>query len=384
MKLRYLFVAALVVFSTVACKSKTKANGEAAQTQTEEIVAATTIDAEPVAVNDGSGWKPSYIVISKETMTLKLYDVDNKVIYNFPVAVGKNYGNKKEPGDMRTPEGEFTIHQINDAKDWPHDFGDGKGLIQHAYGDWFIRLKTPPHTGIGIHGTHDPQSIGTRATEGCIRLRNENLNQLRPLVSVGMKVIIETSQQDRAADAASGYVSPTTTAPVSETKKAEPFPGVSTTSATSSGDIIIHTIESGDLFSTLAVKYNTTSSKIQELNPGVEPTKIQIGQKIRIQPNTDSKSMSSTPAPAQPAATPAPAQPAATPAPAPAQPAAAPAQTSQSAEGTSSEVEYHTVVAGESFYTLAKKYGTTQTKLLELNPGVEPTKIQIGQRVRVK
>lgn len=148
----------------------------------------------------GNPAKASYIVISKESMTLKLYDADGKIIYDFPVAVGKNYGNKRCVGDKKTPEGEFSVQQIQNASSWTHDFKDGKGIIKGAYGNWFIRLLTPPHRGIGIHGTHDPSSIGTRASEGCIRLHNENLNKLEPLVKVGMRVIIEPSQQDLAAD----------------------------------------------------------------------------------------------------------------------------------------------------------------------------------------
>ena len=45
--------------------------------------------------------------------------------------------------------------------------------------------------GIGIHGTHDPASIGTRASEGCIRLENSQVEALKKLVCVGTKVVIE-------------------------------------------------------------------------------------------------------------------------------------------------------------------------------------------------
>ena len=137
-----------------------------------------------------------YIVISKETFTLTLYSANKEVKCTFPVAVGKNYGNKQRVGDYRTPEGEFHISQIQSAKTWGHDFGDGKGFINNCYGNWFFRLHTPPHKGIGIHGTHAPESIGTRATEGCIRLHNDDLDALYKLIEVGMKVIIEPSTED--------------------------------------------------------------------------------------------------------------------------------------------------------------------------------------------
>ncbi len=149
----------------------------------------------------GNASKCDHIVISKETLTLTLYDSDGGVVCEFPVAVGKNLGDKRRKGDMKTPEGEFFIENIQNASWWTHDFGDGKGEIAGCYGAWFIRLNTPPHKGIGIHGTHLPESIGTRATEGCIRLENSNLDSLKPLVHIGMPVRIESSEADREATA---------------------------------------------------------------------------------------------------------------------------------------------------------------------------------------
>lgn len=151
-------------------------------------------------VADGDPAKAEYIVISKEAMTLELYDSSDRLVCRFGVAVGKNYGNKQRSGDMKTPEGEFYIEQIQPASHWGHDFNDGKGYIPNCYGNWFIRLKTPPHRGIGIHGTHAPESIGTRATEGCIRLKNRDLDSLHRMVRVGMLVRIESSLLDQRAD----------------------------------------------------------------------------------------------------------------------------------------------------------------------------------------
>lgn len=142
----------------------------------------------------------SFVLISKEDMMLRQYDYKGNVLCEYPVAVGKNYGTKRSVGDMKTPEGVFTIEDIQDASAWDHDFGDGDGPIQGAYGDFFIRLRTPGHKGIGIHGTHAPESIGTRATEGCVRLRNENLNEFVKGVHPAMVVVIEPSRLDVMAD----------------------------------------------------------------------------------------------------------------------------------------------------------------------------------------
>ena len=108
----------------------------------------------------------------------------------YHIAIGANGGQKQRVGDHRTPVGSFSVQQIQDSKKWTYDFGDGKGPIQGAYGPWFIRLRTPGWKGIGIHGTHDPDSIGTMITQGCVRLWNEDLEELKEKVFIGMKVFI--------------------------------------------------------------------------------------------------------------------------------------------------------------------------------------------------
>ncbi len=44
--------------------------------------------------------------------------------------------------------------------------------------------------GYGIHGTDEPESIGHSASHGCVRLRNEDIMALYPLVPVGTVVYI--------------------------------------------------------------------------------------------------------------------------------------------------------------------------------------------------
>ena len=130
-----------------------------------------------------------WLDISKSGHLLRVMS-GGEVLETFGVAVGKNRGQKERAGDMRTPEGEFTVEQIQDSSWWSHDFGDGKGPVAGAYGPWFIRLATG-WRGIGIHGTHDPASIGTDATEGCVRLRNEDVEKLKEnYAKIGIRVVI--------------------------------------------------------------------------------------------------------------------------------------------------------------------------------------------------
>lgn len=131
----------------------------------------------------------TWLLIDKSDFSLYVM-YGNAEKRRYDIAVGKNKGQKLRPGDMRTPTGRFSVRQIQDSSAWKHDFGDGKGLVRGAYGPYFIRLDTGRWRGIGIHGTHDPASIGTEATEGCIRLKNHDVRELRRVVKVGTPVLI--------------------------------------------------------------------------------------------------------------------------------------------------------------------------------------------------
>ena len=142
--------------------------------------------------------KNCFIIISKPECRLyvcEVVDGDTVKRVHYPVGVGLKKGQKQKKGDMKTPEctfeNPFTITEIVDASKWYHDFGDGRGSIL-SYGHWFMRLKTPGHSGIGIHGsTNNESSVPGRGSEGCIRLRDDDLIQLKEKYAfVGMRVVI--------------------------------------------------------------------------------------------------------------------------------------------------------------------------------------------------
>ena len=402
MKIKFLLILALTAtlsFAMVACGTTQKKNQNQATDELEELWdeefdgedfglegeegdAAEEDDIKGEVALNGDPNKADRIVISKESMTLNLFDSDGALIFSFPVAVGKNYGNKQQVGDMKTPEGDFSIQQIQDASAWKHNFGDGKGEIAGAYGNWFIRLKTPGHTGIGIHGTHAPESIGTRATEGCIRLNNADLDKLKPLVRVGMKVTIESSVKDMEADGRSeenglnkatladeDAASDNLFKDIADNKKEIGSIDVEKI-AEVDDNAVDHVIAEGDNFSTLAKKYETTADRIQKLNPDVDPKKIQIGQKIRVKGNKplvkeEKKAEVKTEEKAEEKK--------------------AEEKKAEETSTSNGEAVYHTVEAGETMGHIAFKYeGATQKSIQALNPDVDPAKLQIGQKIRVK
>lgn len=138
-----------------------------------------------------------HIVISKQDFRLTVYNPKGDTVVCFPVALSRNYGNKRSRGDCRTPEGEFTILRVNDATHAPYALPNGR-VVYGVYGPWFLALSCP---GIGIHGTSSPLSIGTRASHGCIRMRNWDVSILAELVKPGCKVTILPGEKDKAENA---------------------------------------------------------------------------------------------------------------------------------------------------------------------------------------
>lgn len=186
-----------MLWAMPACHNASNSTETTAQIEADTIMAISlydTLKLDPqVAVKENC-----FIVISKLEYRLYVCEAvegDTVCRAYYPVCVGKNKGQKQKKGDMRTPESTFekpfTITQIADASKWTHDFGDGRGEIL-SYGNWFMRLATPGFSGIGIHGsTNNEGSVPGRGSEGCIRLRNADLDQLKEKYAyVGMKVVI--------------------------------------------------------------------------------------------------------------------------------------------------------------------------------------------------
>lgn len=109
------------------------------------------------------------ITIDTDNLTLTIYS-DGKPFKTYPVAVGR-------PRSLTlTPVGEWRVIQ--------KDMNWGGG-----FGTRWIGLNVP--WGIyGIHGTDKPYSIGTRASAGCIRMFNRDVEELYPWVPMGAAVRI--------------------------------------------------------------------------------------------------------------------------------------------------------------------------------------------------
>jgi hypothetical protein len=97
-----------------------------------------------------------------------------------------------------TPVAKFVMGGKNPNPAWwpPPDVKiQGKAPVpygdpQNPLGKWWISLEHDIHHGIGIHGTNDPGSIGTKASNGCVRMLNEEVVEVAALAYKGMVVTV--------------------------------------------------------------------------------------------------------------------------------------------------------------------------------------------------
>src|SRR5437868_11556575 len=113
------------------------------------------------------------IVISIPDRKLAVLD-DDRVLKVYPTAVGAPVS--------PTPEGDFTI--VNHIVDptWYHQGRVVPPGKSNPLGPRWIGLS---RKGYGIHGTNAPSSIGRNASHGCIRMRNQDVEELFDIVAVG-------------------------------------------------------------------------------------------------------------------------------------------------------------------------------------------------------
>ena len=119
------------------------------------------------------------ILIDRSDNTLTL-EADDKFLKKYLISTGKNNS---------TPLGEFKI--VSKLMD-PVWYFQGKAISPQSpsniLGSRWLGLSVE---GYGIHGTSDPETLGKQITRGCIRMLNEDVEELYSIVPIGTKVIIQ-------------------------------------------------------------------------------------------------------------------------------------------------------------------------------------------------
>lgn len=100
-------------------------------------------------------------------------------VRRFPVGIGR---------DGASPVGKFSV--LNKVTNPQYTDPDGRVIAgddpQNPLGEYWIDLGNS----YGIHGTIDPDSIGTAASRGCIRLNDRDIRAVYEFLSIGSEVVI--------------------------------------------------------------------------------------------------------------------------------------------------------------------------------------------------
>jgi lipoprotein-anchoring transpeptidase ErfK/SrfK len=127
------------------------------------------------------------IVVSIPDRKLALI-VDGQVVKVYETAVGK--------ASTPSPSGEFSVvHRIPHPTWYGHKIPVPPGK-SNPLGTRWIGLSAK---GYGIHGTNAPKSIGSAASGGCIRMRNQDVEELFELVKMGDVVELHHDRNERIA-----------------------------------------------------------------------------------------------------------------------------------------------------------------------------------------
>ncbi|HHY46883.1 MAG TPA: L,D-transpeptidase family protein [Firmicutes bacterium] len=114
-----------------------------------------------------------WLEVNMDKLTLTVFS-DEEPYKTYPVAIGK--------WDTPTQVGEFAVI----------DKGYNPG---GPFGTRWIGLNVP-WGAYGIHGTNRPWSIGYPASAGCIRMLNQDVEELFEWVEVGTRVVITGSEAE--------------------------------------------------------------------------------------------------------------------------------------------------------------------------------------------
>ncbi len=157
-----------------------------------------------------------YIVVSMADHRL-WYKHGKEILFEAPVATGSGkelVGGSSGQWRFETPRGRLTVKAKDEDPAWVRRYGSGStvslgggvegkeivvngNIVVPPYGTTARRYMGVLGTrrldlgdGYGIHGTDHPESIGQSVSHGCVRLRNEDIERLYPMVAIGTPVYI--------------------------------------------------------------------------------------------------------------------------------------------------------------------------------------------------
>ena len=122
---------------------------------------------------------PVHTLVSLKARFL-LYYHGEEVVAAWPVTIGR---------EDRTVPGEYTAGEKQEEPMWfrqgdPVPFGEPDNPLGTRWIAW------NGSNGLGFHGTWEPETIGQAASDGCIRMRNEDVEVLFEVLPRGSRIVV--------------------------------------------------------------------------------------------------------------------------------------------------------------------------------------------------
>ena len=127
-------------------------------------------------------WTAPFNILVNKSQNVLFLKSGAEVLKIYHVSTGR---------DNITPVGTFKIATKIEKPVW---FRNGGAPIpsespENELGSRWMGFDTDSH--YGIHGTLHPESIGQQVTAGCVRLKNEDVEELFDIVPTGTQVVIQ-------------------------------------------------------------------------------------------------------------------------------------------------------------------------------------------------
>jgi lipoprotein-anchoring transpeptidase ErfK/SrfK len=121
----------------------------------------------------------NFSIVVDKSQNLLFLKRSNEIIKTYVVSTGK---------DNSTPTGNFKIVVKQPNPTW---FKTGAVIApdspQNILGTRWLGFD---NKGYGIHGTTEPQNLGKQVTLGCVRMKNEDVEELYDIIPLGTEVTI--------------------------------------------------------------------------------------------------------------------------------------------------------------------------------------------------
>lgn len=124
-------------------------------------------------------WNSPFNVFVDKSQNILILKDGNEIMKIYNVSTGTNNS---------TPVGKFkVISKLVDPVWFKRGAVVSPDSPDNALGSRWMGFDLP---GYGIHGTIEPESIGKQVTAGCVRMRNEEVEELYSIIPTGTEVVI--------------------------------------------------------------------------------------------------------------------------------------------------------------------------------------------------